>query len=369
MVRRIKSIVTVIYALVFSLVTGPATLSAETGFFENNNARSPFAAEVQNTQQREIEYFPVKQFRHEFIEEKKDASTSKQAKEANQKAPVKGEADTYTELISKYGDPDRDANIPVVDNAPVPFKAMMESLDKKEDALALRYARQYARHLRNLKDRSNRVVGLVSLGMEQEGMAAPNALSSVPQYNQDRHLLEESKAQSNTAKSYENEIDDEAKEILAQAKSGTLQPAPAIQARLNPQLNERAQIRQSLQGKLTPDPQARVDVMFFFRSTDVKAQAMLGELEALTQKYKSDSRINILALTMEPQNEKWITNFTYANKISFALRDGSRLARIFAIKESPTTVFVTHAGANAHFEVGERKFIYLDEAIRLIQGV
>src|SRR5262249_12308432 len=73
-------------------------------------------------------------------------------------------------IIAKYGNPDEKPTITPVENAPKPFKGMLEALNAGDDKLAYRFAKQYMRLTHQLSQLGGRVGSLTNAAKIAEGL-------------------------------------------------------------------------------------------------------------------------------------------------------------------------------------------------------
>ena len=205
-------------------------------FFSKNSAGTVFAPRPVVGPQLPVEMFPrVNQepmLAPEEPEEKSpalqpDASdrSAKEEAEALEKLPVR------ERLLKKYDDPAKDAPVLAVENAPRPFKAMMEALQLGQDDLAFQYAKQYVRHLKNLKERSVRVQSLTGFALKSEGLIEEGAWKGAPALIEDQQLYQKDLEMRKKTGAREGDIDFEAHNYMLQGKqelmSKKMQPQAA----------------------------------------------------------------------------------------------------------------------------------------------
>lgn len=370
---------TVIAPLLFIIWAGDfASAAGSPGtFYKKNTVRNVFEGKVELETSPEIQHFPVRRVRlvpktppdKAPLKEESAPPPSSKSEPATAQGGALSVRDT---LVSEYGDPALDPEIPVVKDAPTPFRAMMASLDAGEDELAFQYARQYVRHVRNLQERGNRVVGLIGQGLEREGLLEPGSWQSAPQYARDRNLLEQdqNKIASNNSNS---KLDEKTRALLEKAtaaEDATLVPKetmPPNVVEFDEDL-EREKVRVSLIGKVPVDPQGKVDIYFFFRPQDSKSVEMAKELQFLYAATKDDPNVNLMAVTLDVVSNGTLEKFRNHTTATYPIRNDGKLSKIFGVKDSPTTMFVAQSSGKARQELGARKFYYLEELLRAMKG-
>ena len=286
------------------------------------------------------------------------------------------------ELISMYGDPSKDAPVLAIDNAPKPFKGLLASLDAGDEDMAFRYARQYVRHLRNLQERSEKVVSYTGLAMEREGLAGAEDWQTSPEFSKDREVLERNILQD--AQKEKGDLSKTqnvspqtilAKQLIARAEAEEAQGKPfaaenmpAAPANATNEQTERAKVRAVLARKVPRDASGAAEVYFFFNPTDPKAADMAQEIEKLQAQTKINPKLSVFGFTIRRPLGSEVASFKKRSKTSFSISNGEDYAKTLGVKNSPTTVVLSPTTGNALVEEGVRPFYYLDEAVKLAQG-
>ncbi len=173
------------------LLTSPVYAEAgdRASVFAKGTQMTPFAPALGFTAKSDAEYFPrtnVPDPKLDFVEEESPKAPGEVSKsdEALNKLPPK------ERLLAKYGDPAKNTPVLAIENAPAPFKAMMESLQEGQDELAFQYAKQYVRYLGNVQDRTTRVQSLVGFAQKRENMIEDGETIHVPLLEEDKVLYE-----------------------------------------------------------------------------------------------------------------------------------------------------------------------------------
>ena len=174
--------------------------SGDNGFFDKDSVRDVFGPELTINNSADMEYFPRQPPKEDPAEE---ALQQVKAQPAKTGAPKEGEkkeepAQLLTalrqaegkdpvadELVAQYGDPNKKAPIKAVESAPTPFKGMMAALEAGREDIAMMYARQYARHIQNLQDRSRKVLDLSTAATMAEAQSKMMIEEAPPQEAQD----------------------------------------------------------------------------------------------------------------------------------------------------------------------------------------
>ena len=157
--------------------------------FAKGTQMTPFAPALGYTAKSDAEYFPrtnVSDPKSDFVAEEspKTLAQVSQSDELLNKLPPKDR------LLAKYGDPAKNTPVLAIENAPAPFKAMMESLQEGQDELAFQYAKQYVRYLGNVQERTTRVQSLVGFAQKKENMIEDGELSNGPALVEDKAIFE-----------------------------------------------------------------------------------------------------------------------------------------------------------------------------------
>jgi len=190
--------------------------------FAKGGSMSPFQPPPVLAANEGAEYFPrvnfqpqLDLFSEEDLNELKAAAEKEKATNKDKDAEL-AKLPAPERLLAKYGDPKRDTPVLAIENAPAPFKAMMESLQEGQDEMAFQYAKQYVRHLRNVQERSTHVMSLVGFAQKREGMIEGNDWENAPALVEDKALYEKDLIQSKKgSKADESTISIEAEKIVA----------------------------------------------------------------------------------------------------------------------------------------------------------
>jgi hypothetical protein len=182
-------------------------LKDPSAFFKSDDASTIFAPKMELSDKPEIQFFDNKPWNNEDKEKEQVAKApqlvpvtqSELVKRAPHTDPALKDLPVRDRLLAAYGDPKLDAPVLAQENAPLPFKALMGSLQEGDEQLGFQYAKQYVRYVRNVQDRVSRVTSLAGLAMRREGMLTPEqdaAWKNQPQYLEDRELFEQDIAKS-----------------------------------------------------------------------------------------------------------------------------------------------------------------------------
>jgi hypothetical protein len=370
-----------IFLAVYGLLLPAAALPQEaagtgSGFFEKGSVRDVFGPEMRTAQAPEIKYFPVQPPKEapqpvpaaasQPLDSAKAAASPEVAPSmdldplAQEKDPVE------LELIKNYGDPDRESPIKAIDNAPAPFKGMMAALEAKRQDVALRYARQYVRHLKNLRERSEQVMGLTNTALEKE--AADSEAAAQKLLQSDREVDSQARALIENAGQLKDSSKDSGQDTEAfgfkEPTSGGLRDS----APMATEAGERELVRRKYAGKLPVDPQGKVDIYFFFQPSDPASLQMAAEIEKLYRAAKGRGNVNLIGMSSTPLTPSQEKSLRAKAGVSFPIADGSKLQEIFEVTSYPTTVLVSQSTSQSHVETGFKRSFYLDEMLKLMEG-
>src|SRR5690606_24577659 len=192
------------------------------------------------------------------------------------------------------------------------------------------YARQYVRHLRNLQDRNQHVMGMVAVAMEKEGLADGEGWTANPRF---AHIREEIKS-ADASPHLAPDLDPEARALVERAAltegldispRGAASPAPSPRPSLSLE-EQRVRIRQALARKVPRDPKGKVDIQFFFRPQDKASILMASEIEKLSAKASKNGEVNVIGLTLEMEHPARLSTFRKKTGATFPIRYGGKLA-------------------------------------------
>ena len=286
------------------------------------------------------------------------------------------------QIISKYGQPDKQIAVLAQDNAPAPYKAMMEALSIGDEKLAYGYAKQYVNYMQQLQSQVKDAVVYMGIAMEESGLSGPNGWQSDPQFEAYRKLVLDDKSASDSNSNLEgartipalsikakNVLEKVAKEegfVLNQNKSS----ANVKNDLVDNEAQLRLQAQKTIYNKARPpvDPTGEIDIYFFFRPKDKDSLAMARSVQKFYFSNKANSKIRIVGLTMELESLDTVQAFRALTGVNFPIANGSMFAKTFEINSVPTTVGVSRTTGQAIVEQGERSFYYLDELVKIMQG-
>lgn len=262
------------------------------------------------------------------------------------------------QVLAEYGDPDVDAPIKAQDNAPKPFKAMMAAMQAGDDDLAFKYARQWVRHVNNVKKNSSDIMNLTQIAMESEGMLPPGATENLPNYS----LLEKELAEQERLASAG---DPRAAALLARARQGEPDNASAAA-----DWDERQKAaRDFVQRGIAPQPGAPIDIYFFVDPSDRRSLPMIEEVDRLYSRLAGGNDAQIAGFTVRPMEGPAIEEFRRANGVEIPIVDGTPLLSELGVTSAPTVLMVSrNRGEVVITERGFRSFAYLHETLERLQG-
>lgn len=346
-------------------------------FYEPGSASTIFQDKVQMNKKPALEYFPAKLEVEELPVEEVQVAPEAAPEIAPDEAKKKS-LETAEGIIKAFGEPEEDDKIFALENAPAPFKGLTAAIELGDDELAARYARRYARYLRDLKERGMDSVAYIGAALEEEGMLGPKSWVDNPQFGKQRELMKGTEQQSELERETSRiaNLDPKTREMLEraqQAEEMESNPAAGSVAKqaAAPQLSEeaqRAQIRQALLGKVPVDPRGEIDIFFFFRPYDRVSLETVPEIEALYRAVATQPGVNFKASPFETMTADEVNAFRSQTNTTFPIKNGQRLVRDLSIKNPPTIVLISRSTSRAVFEEGKRSFLYLDELSKIMRG-
>jgi|GEM_PF-3034139 len=312
-----------------------------------------------------------------FFLDKRDYTPPAQQQAANQAEPK----DISPQgVIEKFGDPDQDAPLEPLADSPKPLQAVMLALNAEDPELAYKYARQYVRRLRKLQSQSDRIVSLIGVAREREGMMDEQTARTWASTPEDRALLAADREREKALLD-ENaglaELDERARALIARAQEsediGNLdtvkKAAPSNTAPDAATAQRQIQaLRAKFRGKITPDPSGRVQVLFFFRTTDKVSAENARNLERVYRQYAEDNRVNFLGLLLGDENPEAVRTFRRYTKASFEFKPGANLAKVMGVSATPTVAFVVPSSGKATLMSGGMSQVQLSEMVSIMQG-
>lgn len=353
-------------------LTAPIAGNEKRGFYASNSASTIFQNKAKIKEKPPIEFFNA---RLVIPEDETPAA----APGSTEKEPTKAELQSPEGILKAFGSPTEDDKILALEHAPDSFKGMMAALQIGDQELAWQYARRYARRMRELKDRNMTTVGLIGKAMVREGMLAPDSWAGSPQYSEQQKLLDQDLKSGGLVNEEATRIaalDPKAREFLEKAQAAEEQNAnpkvenagAATQEQPLTEEQQRAQIRQSLTGKIPVDPKGEVLVFFFFRPYDRGSLEMVPDVESLYRAIATEGGVTFLASGLESMTPQEVTAFRTQSNTTFPIKNAQRAAKEFGISQAPTVAFISPNTGKAVFEQGKRSFVYLDEVSRMMRG-
>lgn len=319
------------------------------------------------------------------VPEKKEVKPARPAMLRNGEKQYASEEDRIKDV---YGDPLTEPKVKAVDNAPAPFKAMMDSLQTGNEELAFDYARQYVRYMKKLKTNVNEAGKLTNMALEREGLRQPTSPEDPAFDDQYRRLMEkdlqkvrgqsedgmfvsqlnpEVKLLLDRAEQAENGQDEVPDDIFAVAKKRERE----FPAGLDPSFDEareRAKVRASIAGRVPVDPNGKVKVLLFALPNEQKSMIMARQLEELTKKRQPDRSVQVEMILGQEANPYEIQALLSSQGLSMPTRSDLQLAARVGVIRYPTLVFVAPSIGKYVLEEGFRPPYYIDEVTRAVQG-
>lgn len=357
-------------------VFSPAPPARSNGFFKKNAAQTTFGHKLAWDKAPPLEYFPVVRRMEDEMELEEGAKQPTRTEDASKKKFLP----TAESIIEEYGNPTGDAHVLAQPDAPAPFKGLMAALEIGNEKLAYQFARQWARYISSVNQRTMMVTGLTGLAMKREGHIDDGTWADDPQFKQYRHLLDEDLQEQKSIEARKPaasvaRLDQKANELLQRARYDLEEEAvPAANGFTNlttPQDEERIErqkARGQFSGSVPLDPEGKVAIFFFLRLRDNNSLAMAPAIEALYRSVATDARITFTAVSLESVSADEVRSFQAKTSTTFPITQGEMLAQAFNVRSSPTSVFVTATTNAAVTNEGVRSFFYLDELLNAMRG-
>lgn len=371
--------------LLIALLCFPALSSAEnqTGFYEKNSAKSVFGKAAKIKAPKEIVMLlpeKIEEDEKEVEEVINQGITTKAATSEITTTTVEDKnLSLEQQLQKKYGNPTEEFPVTGIDSAPVPFRAMIEALDKGDKELAFKYAVQYVRYRRQLEQVTNQAVSLVGQGYVREGVLPENSWASSPEHQENFYLrnldIGEDKLKTEPAPPTVSKLSLKAQEIIKRSKEAKFNLVDQEVEKIDTETlkvdekTEKEQAKKELKGKVPVDPKGQIDIYFFFDPQDKVAMGLAKDIEKIYEMSQKDKKLEFVGLTIDKINISEIEYFNAMTQTKIPFISGSNLAEQMDIKKSPTTVFVTH-NTMQYYKLEEVKSIYyIEELIAYMQGV
>lgn len=311
--------------------------------------------------------------------------------QANQEAPAQSAPLNFEQILASYGNPESDIPVNAIETAPAPFKGMMAALQSGENELAFDYARQYARYLRDYKERTSYAHGLIGKAMKAEHMREGSLWMENEQFDEQEAIYRKylERRRKERTESGESDIETDSLDAEAQDLLDFMREQELAASQRRADLKEgydpkvifpdeepvvdqdlaRQEFQRVLATQEVPvDPQGKVDVYFFFRSRDLGSQPKLVEFEKLFQAHKDNPNLRFVALTMDPGLKGELDTLRYRYHLNFPIRSGAERARKLKVEDSPSTVFIATSTGQILRKGGGQSFVYLDEILKRMTG-
>lgn len=279
----------------------PAFVNAETNaFFDPNAARTVFSPSVEVTVGGEI----PESYKSPLPKNASVKPISEQKSPDSVTVEKSLSADARSKLIEQFGDPTKDVALRTADTAPVPFKGMMAALDAGDDTLAQQYAEQFQRYTEKLQ-RSN--------------LTAVNLLAGV---------------------AHEREMEAKAQLDVNRSNIKTL-ITPEELAKL-----KQSESRGGVEGQVSKESvestglEGKVQVFFFFSSSDTKSGAAAREIERLAAISRNDTQLQIVGVAADMMGSKAALDFKARYELSFSVVADTQLANSMGVQALPAVAFV-----------------------------
>lgn len=324
---------------------------------------------------------------------------AKQPEEKEEKELSKEE-----QILKDFGEPKLETPILAVDkDAPKPMQAMFAALEAGNDKLAFEYARQFARYMRNLRERSQRIAELTDIGQQLEGEKPLRPIPEGADYDSTKYLWEDALKREEKYRSVAKNLGPEVRELLERAESeedqrvaearqegvdGVVPPSAKLDAgedsdaatgdnsltdsnstpRVLDEESQRALIRQEFADKIPINPAGRLTVYFFVRSTETASFRMMGDFISVVEEFKDNPKIVFKALLANRGGDDDFLAVTRGLKGKVGIASGAEMARRLGIRRTPSVFFYIPGEEQTQIEEGIISKVRLSELVRLWSG-
>lgn len=292
------------------LVLSTSQVQADNSFFFESDAAKAKAAE----EAKRLE------------EEKKNAAKSEEAA-ANEGKLAIGSFLSSGNSKEHITPPNTRASIPVNPEAPAPFIGLATAYFQGDTVTAKAYARQFVQYLSDLSFAVKDITRMIGEAMIEAKQIKEEDWDGVEQY-----------------------LDYQ----LVSARQGTASPLKVT--------------HQDALRKVKPDPKNEVEIFYFFTLNSSHSRKMTPQVEKLWQVVKSDPRMKFVALTLGPQETRWIEAYKKYTGLTAPVLNGQNVAKSFGVAFTPAIVVVTPNSPAAYVRTGEMEFTNLYEFVKTAQG-
>ena len=354
-------------------------------FFSHDGARDIFTRDINRTASAEYELLPISQVSEEpkaglsdsAIDEAAskliDAASSPNSRDGNK------EMSLADRLQEEFGDPSEDYFMGAQKDSPAPFRAMMVALKEGDKELAFRYAVQYAKYQRDVREIRKKMVSLIGQSKVKIGELPPESWASNPAYQEDWYLREldlgDEDSLEERSSSRPLKIDSEAQKLLARAQESKFSlfdkdkkvkiDSESLQLE---EEDERAAARSRLTNRLPRAGAGKINIYFFMDPMDPIARGIAPDIDKLSKLAEKDESLNFIGFTLGRYNNVNVQEYKWKSGAKFPIIGGEELAESLKLKVSPSVVFHIEDNGLSHVEEGPRSFYYLDEAIQIMRG-
>jgi hypothetical protein len=345
--------------------------SRQRDFFEKGSATSIFQDPVRLTQQPTVNML-VPRSKEPPPEELAGGAALNPSKAQPVLSPKE-------KLMQDFGDPTADAPVLGDEKAPKPFKAMLGALQLGDKELAYKYARQYVRYMKTVKDRVNLTNTITDYASQREGLKPKKDTSEVNDYTGFKDIYERDLAAVKEEGSKTVTLDGEAQKLIREVDTPSEQlhkqalqgaaPQQKQPAKAKSEAEERAMVRARLGGNIPVDRDGRATVYLFFHVHDTESYSMVYDLSKLYREVKESQKVEVKAMLLSKPSVSALQSFIKITKMNFPVADGVEFGRQLGVSRSPSLVVVAPSSGQAAVEEGRRSYFYMDELIKIVQGL
>lgn len=374
--------------VIIILLAGSAVADILSPFFTKNGARSLFSNQIALKKadayvllpKKKVSLINEEQVIQQEASEIFNAMKSDMSPAQSAMKTKKEYESVEEEMIDKYGSPFEPASVSAIKDAPTPFKAMIESLHKGEEELAFKYAVQYVRYQRDMKEVNKKALSMIGQGFVREGVLSENSWASSPEHQEYFYLrnidLGEPDNENEAIKSvnkYTNKLNKKAQEIIARSKQAKYQLIEDVEKIDSETLEideeeERKRARAELKGKIPVDPMGQVDIYFFFEPKDKIARGIAKDVQKIYEISEGDDKLEFVAMTVNRYVSGEAKRYSLLTKTDFPILSGTKLAKQLDVIKSPSYIFISRNTFNYYKLEDFKSYYYIDELIKIMKG-
>lgn len=284
-----------------------------------------------------------------------DASKAENAATTDnkQKVPL-----TREQIIAKYGSPSEPLPIRAQKDSPPEMQALFEALNSGDKELAWQYSLALAERNNRIKSVVSKATDYQILAMEATGQRPsmelnPEADEMGATRLELRDYIERTKMEQLNKKF---ELD------KALAASGAAVDGDNWAA-------ANGNSPQKVAQQIPVDPAGKVKLLIFFDERDLGAKGFAKSLKELQEKFKNDTNVSILGLTMRSYTASGLKRVAEITSFPFPLVNGEALAPELRIQRYPSFVFLAVTSKRTYHVEGAQGAGEIEKVINVMRGI